>query len=255
MSNFLKVAHRGASGRFPENSAIAFKRAIESAADMIELDCQQTADGHVVIFHDQHLRRLAGARGKVSEKNLQQLKSLDIGRWKSRTFSGERILTLEEALEIIARRTGLCLEIKQFPGSPAGIEIKILFVLSHYDWLDETIISSFDYGSLARVRELAPEARIGIIYGSGVSEDPFSTAERLSAASIHVQKELATEAFLNRGWEMGLDVFVWTVNDPRMIEKYAALGVQGIISDYPERLSKLVRKSTRIPLGSVSSET
>src|ERR1051325_6349188 len=116
MPSFLKIAHRGASGRFPENTAIAFAKAIESAADMIEIDCQQTADGHVVIFHDEDLRRLSGARGKVSKKNLEELKNLDIGGWKNRTFSGERILTLEEALEINARPTGLCLEIKPFFG-------------------------------------------------------------------------------------------------------------------------------------------
>jgi glycerophosphoryl diester phosphodiesterase len=253
MSSFLKVAHRGASGRFPENSATAFIKSIEYAADMIELDCQQTADGHVVVFHDQDLRRIARAPGRVCEKTLEQLRELDIGRWKNRGFSGERILTLEEALEIIARKTGLCLEIKQFAGAPPGIEIKILFILSHYDWLDETIIASFDYACLGRVRELAPDARIGIIYGSGVREDPFAAAARLSAASIHVQKELATDAFLSQAWENGLDVFVWTVNDVRTMEKFASLGVQGIVSDYPERLSKLVRKEARISLGSVPS--
>jgi glycerophosphoryl diester phosphodiesterase len=250
MSSFLKIAHRGASGRYPENSAIAFTKAIESAADMIELDCQQTLDGHIVVFHDDELRRTTRAGGRLSEKTLQELKQLDIGRWKNRIFSGERLLTLEEALEIIAGKAGLCLEMKQFPGGAPGIEIKILFALSHYGWLDETIVSSFDYGSLGRVRELAPEARIGIIYGSGVRDDPFAAAVRFGAGSIHVQKDLATESFLNRAWERGLDVFVWTVNDTRTIEKLATLGVQGIISDYPDRLSKLVRKKTRISFGS-----
>jgi glycerophosphoryl diester phosphodiesterase len=253
MFSFLKVAHRGASGRFPENSPIAFAKAIEATADMIELDCQLTADGHVVVFHDEDLRRLAATPRRISETTLEQLKKLDIGRRQNRMFSGERIPTLEEALEIIAGKTGLCLEIKQFPGSPAGIEIKILFALSHYGWLDETIFSSFDYASLARLRALAPDARIGVHYGAGVKEDPFAAAERLNAQSIHVQKELATEKFLNRAWDNCLDVFVWTLNEVRTMEKFASLGVQAIVSDFPERLAKLVPRPARIPFATTPS--
>jgi glycerophosphoryl diester phosphodiesterase len=91
------------------------------------------------------------------------------------------------------------------------------------------------------VRELAPEARIGVIYGTGVKADPFVTAERLEANSMHVQRQAATRPFLDKAWEAGLDVHVWTVNEVRDMEKFASLGVQGIVSDYPERFSQLNR--------------
>jgi glycerophosphoryl diester phosphodiesterase len=239
MANVLKIAHRGASGNFPENTRLAFVKAIDGGADMIELDCQQSRDGHIVVFHDERLNRTAGVKGRIHEKSLEQLKKLDVGAWRKTAFKGERILTLEEAIGIVAGRTDLCLEIKCYPGAPTGIEIKLLFILSHYDYLDRTVIASLDYHSLSRVRELAPEARIAVVYGAGVKQDPFEYAERIGASAVLVQKEFATREFLDQAWEAGFDVHVWTVNDMREMENFASWGVQGIISDFPEKLSQL----------------
>ena len=239
MAGFIKIAHRGASGIYPENSRLAFEKAIAARADMIELDCQLSKDGHVVVFHDERLLRTARVRGSVREKTLEELKRLDIGVWKRKSFGGQRILTLEETLEVVAGKADLCLDIKQFPGSQPGLEIKLLFILSHYDYLDQTIFSSFNYASLARIRELAPEARIGLIYGTGIKESPFVAAEQMGAASIHVQRELASRDFLERAWEAGLDVHVWTVNDPRDMQTFSSLGIQGLVSDFPERFLKV----------------
>lgn len=218
---------------------MAFGKAIEAGADMIELDCQLSRDGHVMVFHDEHLRRTAGARGTLRGRTLEQLKALDVGRWRKPAFRGERILTLEEALETLAGRVDLCLEIKHYPSSLPGIELKILFILSHYEYLDRTVISSFDTASLARIRELAPEIAIGILCGATVKDNPLEAARRVAATSLHVQKSAATRELLSGAWEEGLDVFVWTVNEPREIEAFVSMGVQGIISDFPHRLSKL----------------
>jgi glycerophosphoryl diester phosphodiesterase len=239
MAGFKKIAHRGASGRYPENTRLAFTKAIEAGANMIELDCQLSRDGHVVVFHDEQLRRTAGVAGTLRSKTLDQLKALDIGRWRDRSFRGERILTLEEALEIFAGKIDLCLEIKNYPKSPPGIELKVLFILSHYDYLDRTIVSSFDYRSLGRIRELAPDISIGLIFGSAVKQDPFAAAQQVGATSLHVQKSVATREFLTKTWEEGLDVHVWTLNEPHDIEVFVGMGVQGVISDFPERLAKL----------------
>lgn len=82
MGAFVKVAHRGASGDFPENTRLAFEAAIEAEADMIEMDCQLTRDGHIVVFHDERLKRTAGVSGNLRSKSLEQLKQLDVGKWK-----------------------------------------------------------------------------------------------------------------------------------------------------------------------------
>jgi glycerophosphoryl diester phosphodiesterase len=242
MVNFAVIAHRGASGNFPENTRLAVEKALEARADMVELDCQLSSDGHVVIFHDERLARITGTGGAVNRMSLEQLKRLDLGVWRQDAFKGERMLTLEEVVTVIGGQADLCLDIKQYPGSPPGIELKLLFVLSHYDYLDRTIFSSFDYGCLRRVRELAPEVRVGVIYGAESEENPFVVAEEVEAASLHVQKELATREFLHKTWDLGLDAFVWTVNEVPEMENFTSLGVQGIMTDFPERFCKLMDK-------------
>lgn len=244
MAAFIKIAHRGASGNYPENTALAFENAIKARADMIEMDCQLSRDGHVVIFHDERLGRTAGARGRLKDKTLDQLKKLDVGRWRKKSFKGERILTLEEAIEIIGGRANLCLDIKHFPDGPSGIEIKLLFIVSRYDYLDRTIFSSFDHRCLSRLRELAPEARLGVILDAGTLADPFAVTERLAVASVHIQKDLASRGFLEKAWDEGLDVHVWTVNEVHDMEKFVSWGVQGIVSDFPEKFWKLKWKSS-----------
>lgn len=239
MAAFKKIAHRGASGKYPESTRLALAKAIGAGADMIEIDCQMTQDGHVVIFHDDKLRRTAGGRGALRDKTLAQLKKLDIGRWRGNAFAGERILTLEEGLEIFGGNVDLCLEFKTFGAAAPGLDLKVLFTLSHYDYLDRTILSSFDYHCLARLRDLAPEAALGVIYGAAVGDDPLEAARRLGAASIHVQKEMASRDFLRQAWDEGLDVYVWTVNEVREMQAFVALGVQGLISDFPEKLCRL----------------
>jgi glycerophosphoryl diester phosphodiesterase len=238
MPRFLKIAHRGASGSFPENTRAAFQKAVEAGADMIELDCQLTLDGHIVVFHDERLSRTARARGTVAQRSLEQLKQLDIGSWRKKSFSGERVLALEEVLAWVDGQVDLCIDIKQYPGSPAGIELKLLFTITHFDYMARVIFSSLDYECLRRVRELAPEAPIGVICAKGMRVDPIGEAVAIGGRSIHIQKDLASRDFLERAWHQGLDVYVWTVNDLPEIERFASLGVQGIMSDYPERLAK-----------------
>lgn len=240
MASFVRIAHRGASGIFPENTRLAIEKAIEAHADLIELDCQLCCDGHVVMFHDERLNRTAGVAGVVNRATLGQLKQLDVGAWRRSAFKGERILTLEEVLEIVAGQAGLCLNVKQYSGSPAGIELKLLFILSHYDYLNRTLFTSGDERCLARVREFAPEARVGLVYGRESEFDPFGAAEQLRATSLHVEKNLVTCELLDRAWRLGLHAVVWTVNEIKEMEEFAALGVQGIVTDFPERFGQLI---------------
>jgi glycerophosphoryl diester phosphodiesterase len=243
MLRLIRIAHRGASGIYPENTRIAFQKAIDAGADMIELDCQLSYDGHIVVFHDEALSRIAKTRGTMGGRTLEQLKKLDIGSWRNKIYCGERVQTLEEVMTFVDGRASLCIDIKEFAQSPTGIELKLLFTITHFDCLDRVVLSSFDYNCLRRVRELAPEARIGLIYGAPVREDPIAAGIELRARSIHVQKELASRDFLSRAWAEGFDVYVWTLNSPADIEKFTALGVQGIFSDYPERLAVSSRLS------------
>ncbi len=239
MADFIKIAHRGSSGSYPENTRLAFEKAIEAGADMIEMDCRLSKDGHVVVIHDDRLDRTARAKGFVKGKTLKQLKKLDVGAWLKKSFKGERILTLEEILEIVSGKVEINLEIKSVLHGPLGIELKVLFIVSHFDYLERTIFSSFDYQSLRRLRELAPDVRIGVLYGAGIRDNPFQAAREMNAYSLHIQREFATPHFLEEARELGLKGFVWTVNEVKEMEKFLSLGVDGIISDFPEKFWKI----------------
>ena len=239
MIPLIKIAHRGSSGTYPENTSLAFEKAIEAGSDMLEMDCRLSKDGHVVILHDERLDRVAGGRGTVQGKTIQQLKKLDVGAWFKKKFKGQRVLTLEEVIEVVNGRVDLNLDIKSVHRGSLGIEIRILFVLTHYNYLGRTILSSFDYRSLRRARELAPEARIGLLYDANVKEDPFRTAKELKADCLQVHKDLVTSDFLEKTARSGLRTFVWTVNEVVEMEKFLAMGVDGIISDFPERFWKI----------------
>ncbi len=239
MANFIKIAHRGSSGSYPENTRLAFEKAIEAGADMIEMDCRLSKDGHVVVIHDDRLDRTARAKGFVKGKTLKQLKKLDVGAWLKKSFKGQRILTLEEILEIVSGKVEINLEIKSVLHGPLGIELKVLFIVSHFDYLERTIFSSFDYQSLRRLRELAPDVRIGVLYGAGIRDNPFQAAREMNAYSLHIQREFATPHFLEEARELGLKGFVWTVNEVKEMEKFLSLGVDGIISDFPEKFWKI----------------
>ncbi|MEK7230256.1 MAG: glycerophosphodiester phosphodiesterase [Candidatus Binatota bacterium] len=242
MADFIKIAHRGSSGSYPENTRLAFEKAIEAGADMIEMDCRLSKDGHVVVIHDDRLDRTARAKGFVKGKTLKQLKKLDVGAWLKKSFKGERILTLEEILEIVSGKVEINLEIKSVLRGPLGIELKVLFIVSHFDYLERTIFSSFDYQSLRRLRELAPDVRIGVLYGAGIKDNPFQAAREMNAYSLHIQREFATPHFLEEARELGLKSFVWTVNEAEEMEKFLSLGVDGIISDFPEKFWKIKQR-------------
>jgi len=239
MASFTRVAHRGASGFAPENTRPAIEKAIDAGVEMIEIDCQLSKDGHVVVFHDERLARTAGAKGFVRGKTLKELKKLDVGAWFKKSFKGERILTLEEALETIAGKADLVLDVKASRAA-AAIELKLLFILSHFDYLEHAVVSSFNSRVLRRLREFGPEARVGVLHARGGKDDPFELARELGAEALHVQKDLATPALLERAAAEGLKTLVWTVNELREMEKFLALGVDGIITDYPDRLREVL---------------
>jgi glycerophosphoryl diester phosphodiesterase len=130
-------------------------------------------------------------------------------------------------------------DIKSTGRNVPGSELQLLFILSHYDYLERSVISSFDSRVLRRVRELAPDARIGVLHAKGTQDNPFQLAREIGAESIHIQKESATASVLERAAGLGLKTLVWTVNDLREMEKFLALGVDGIISDFPEKFWKI----------------
>ncbi|MBI2962747.1 MAG: glycerophosphodiester phosphodiesterase [Deltaproteobacteria bacterium] len=235
----LRIAHRGASGHCPENTRVAFLRAIESGADMVELDCQRTRDGALVILHDETLERTTNGRGRVRDRTLKELKALDAGSWFASRFAGEEVLTLEQAIEILRGHVELNLEIKG-EDAPGRIEIQCVGVVRSLRFFERTVFSSFSAARMRLVRDLADDARIGVLMDADTRwSDGLALAAQLGAEALHPERSLVRAETVAEAHRRGLQVRVWTVNRAEEVESLAAAGVDGIFTDFPERLLRV----------------
>jgi glycerophosphoryl diester phosphodiesterase len=233
---WLKIAHRGAAGTRPELTRPAFDRALELGVDMIELDVQLTRDGELVVLHDRELGRTVAARGLVREHALAELRALDAGTWYALEYAAARVLSLAEVIALVAGRAALNVEIKSPEPDWRATARVLLDLLAATGRAEDTIVSSFELGALACVRERAAAARLGVLWHSADLDAMWRRAEALAATSVHPQWSLIDAPLIAAARERGLAVIAWTVNEPEAIAHLVALGVDGIISDYPERL-------------------
>ncbi len=228
------IAHRGASRQAPENTMAAFTRALELGAGGIELDVHLSADGHLVVTHDEQVDRTSDGKGLIRDKTLQQLKDLDFGSWFSEHFKGEKIPTLEEVLDLVRDWNGLLnIEIKNGPVFYPGIEKAVSDAVAQYKLANRTIISSFNHYSLVEIRKLNPEIKTAPLYMAGLYE-PWQYARSLGACAIHplfynIVPEVMKGCKLN-----GIMANPFTVDQPEYIKAMAAAGVDGIITNVPD---------------------
>ncbi|HEX3409187.1 MAG TPA: glycerophosphodiester phosphodiesterase family protein [Candidatus Binataceae bacterium] len=230
----LNIAHRGASGRFPENTLRAFSAAIDAGAQMCELDVQLTSDGALVVIHDETVERTTDGRGAVRAMTLAELKRLDAGVRFGLEFKGERIPTLEEVMALAEGRCALNIEIKS-----TGVEHKVCELIVERAALATTMISSFDWGALAVVRHLEPRVRMGML----ASQWParlVGAAFELKAESINPRADMVTEDLCIAAHERNLSVYAWTIDQPAEMRRLIAFGVDGIMTNYPARLREVM---------------
>ena len=236
---FLRIAHRGASGHCPENTRAALVRAIELRADMIEIDCQLTSDGAAVLLHDETLDRTTSGRGPVRLRTLREVKTLDAGSWFAPAFAGEEILTIEEAIDILRGRVSLNLELKG-DDAPGRLELVCFGAVSRGDFLGETVFSSFSAQRMRRLRELSAEARVAVLLDAG--DDAYAGIDfalALEAEALHPNRSLVGAELVRDAHASGLAVRVWSVNDPVECRRLVDLGVDGIFTDFPDRLLRI----------------
>ncbi|HHW48137.1 MAG TPA: glycerophosphodiester phosphodiesterase, partial [Clostridiaceae bacterium] len=165
MSKPVVIAHRGAPKHAPENTIAAFRKALELGAEGIELDVHLSADGHLVVIHDEKVDRTSDGKGLVKEKTLEELKALDFGSWFSKEFKGETIPTLDEVLELLKSWTGIInIEIKGGSVFYPNIEEKVVRKIEKLKIEEKIIISSFNHYSLVEIKKLNPKIKTGILY-------------------------------------------------------------------------------------------
>lgn len=245
-ANPICFGHRGARGHAPENTLLAFDLAFDLGADGVECDAQISADGKVVIIHDSTVNRTTNGRGKVTDLSFEELRALDAGRLMR---IPQRIPTLEETLALVWRRGGrLNVELKadteQDAIAVAEAVAPILNAIPASDHLRDCIlISSFKLASLTRMRKLTPWARLGALYGGRgwTRTTMIETARKLGVDAIHPHPRIVTDETVRAAHDAGLSVNVWTANRLATIRQLLAWGVDGVFTDFPERVVTLRR--------------
>jgi glycerophosphoryl diester phosphodiesterase len=236
---FLRIAHRGAAGTRPELTAIAFERAIELGAEMIELDVQLTRDRRLVVLHDRALGRTAPGSGAVRERTLAELQRLDAGSWFAPAYAAERVPSLDEVLDLTRGRVALNVEIKSPAADWHATADVLVRLLADTGATATTIVSSFDMEALQSVRAVSGAVRIGVLWHQSDVAPAFRHAAELGAEAIHPRHELVNDSLMAAARRDGLAVNTWTVNAVERMRALADLGVDGIISDFPELFAEL----------------
>lgn len=236
MDSWIWIAHRGASGIAPENTVVAFKKAIEIGVDAVELDLHGTADGEVVVIHDASLDRTTDHQGPVNQTALETIKRADAGGWFAAEFAGEPVPTLTEALECITEKTAAVLEIKD-----PMIAETVVAKVRETQTLNLTVIISFHTAVLQTVRALEPRIPTGWLIGSDndqvCPEQLCQQLRELGCSLLNVNHKLITAEFAYEIRRRGVALWCWTVDGIARMREMKAFGVQGITSNYPERFA------------------
>ena len=216
----LCIGHRGAKGHYPENTLPSFQYAIELGCNWIELDVY-AVDDELLVIHDDTLERTTNGTGAVQTASLDYLRSLDAG-------NGATIPTLREVLDLVDNRCGVNIELK---GEKTALPTMAL--LEAYKWPDEAfLLSSFNHEELALTN---PRYRRGALF-SKLAPDQWQRAARLGAWSTNFYLNDVTRQLVDEAHDKGFAVLVYTVNKPADIERMLDYGVDGIFSDYPDRV-------------------
>lgn len=216
------VGHRGASGHAPENTLASFALAVEMGADLVECDVHLSADGVPVVIHDETLDRTTAGAGLVQAHTARQLAALGVP-------------TLDELLTWAASRVPVSIEIKHGPLYYDGLVERTVDLVRAHAMPDRAFVISFDHFALRRVKELEPTIACGALFGARPVDGP-AIARACRADALLPHWAFATRDVVDQAHAAGLAVSVWTCNDDVSIGAALAAGVDGIATDYPDRV-------------------
>ncbi|MGB5691125.1 MAG: glycerophosphodiester phosphodiesterase family protein [Flavobacteriaceae bacterium] len=228
MKEPLVIGHRGAMGHETENTLASVQKALDLGVDMIEIDVFNIRSGETVVFHDERLERLSNGGGRIEEYNIVAVKNLTLR-------GNHRIPQLQDVLKLVDKKVNLNIELKG-----ADTADRVNFIIGRYienqGWaLDQFLISSFNWETLREMRNMNQNIAIAVLT-EGDPMNAIPIAQELNAVAINPDYKTLNQANIDAIHAAGLKVYTWTVNDPDEIEKLKKMGVDGIFSDYPERI-------------------
>jgi len=236
MSQPIVVSHAACAGHAPENTLAGLRLALHMGVDAIEIDVHLSADGVPVLMHDDSVDRTTDGRGPVASLTLTELRELDAGaRAPFETFRSEKIPTLAQALELTCGRALLVIEIK-----PSDIEEPVLEVVRRAEALDWAMVWSFHPGVVAEVRRREPRLPAGLLTLS-LSDAIAQQALELGAQATSVFYQNLSEERVRLAHRKALAVHAWTADQPPEMRRLVAAGVDGIVTNFPDRARSLLR--------------
>ncbi|WP_170063734.1 glycerophosphodiester phosphodiesterase [Clostridium liquoris] len=247
--NIFITAHRGNSSEAPENTLSAIKYAINSGVEYAEIDVQETKDGQVILLHDNNFKRVSGYDKNIWEVNYDEIKNYDVGSHFNNKFRGEKIPTLEEVIKASKGKIKLNIEIKA-NGHEKNLVFNALNIIKKEDFNKYCIVTSSNYNVLKQVRKLDPSIKIGYI-----TRVKSKGIENMDVDIYSLDGDIVNRKFIEKAHKNGRQVYVWTINREDAMVKYINLGVDSIITDYPNRLKLIIdRKNKQTLLGNMVKE-
>ncbi len=240
------IAHRGFSGRAPENTLAAIREAIAIGADMAEIDVTLTADERVVVIHDETLDRTTNGVGKVADHGFDEIRSLDAGSWFAPQFAGEKVPTLDEILDTTNGRILLNVEIKS-EAVDRGISDKVATVIKERGMADQVIVSSFSPTALEQIHAVAPGIRTAVLYNPELQrgEDPADIVHSLGASVFNIRGSRLKAKMLRSCREHGIPVGVYTVDKPKKMKRWVKKEIDAIFTNHPDRLIEILNEQSQ----------
>jgi glycerophosphoryl diester phosphodiesterase len=219
----------------------AFRRAVELGAQFIETDVHLSRDAHLVAIHDSTLERTSNGHGRVSDHTLAELRGFDAGWWFDRDFAGERIPTLEEILAFV-REVDIVLYVEIKYEEAWGMHHSLLATLRKHGDLARTTVLSFDSGTLESLRRLDKTVMTGLLVETS-QPDGVDLALSVGARQLCPRGDLVVPELVEKAHHVDLQVATWTVNQPDQMRAAISAGVDGIMTDYPDRLRAIIEDS------------
>ena len=241
--SFMNIAHRGFSSQYPENTILAFQKALDINVPHMEFDLQVTADNHIVIMHDRTVDRTTNGSGKVSDLTLAQIKQLDAGSHLDPKFAGEKVPTFDELLTFLGGKSRMAVELK-FEGNdhiPA-----VLDAISSHNLIDQVSISSFDLPKLPEIKRLNPAFSTTALLSPKThpSHKWLDLALDLSVDVFGPQHESVTQEMIDRAHKHDMLVRCWGLGKDQgpALERIIDLGADGLTTDCPDILQAILQR-------------
>ena len=221
------MAHRGASFAAPENTLAAIRAAMDSGAQWVEIDVQETVDGEVIVIHDSDLKKIGRVPLGVADSTLKELQLVDIGSWFGEEFSDERIPTLEQVLRLCKDRIRVNIELKYY-GAQQQLEQRVADIVDASGMADQVVVMSLSLAGIREMHRLRPDWTLGLLTSVAVGNLAAMEVDFLA-----INARFASRHLIRRMHQQGKDVMVWTVNDPVGMSSMASRGADVIITDEP----------------------